>query len=132
MVMLRAWLSRVTVRAVISLPRRRCVCATRAGPHFAVSSFCTRPVTDYHTPGTPSYEANAEGYGLTRDTMKWFWDHYLTDPPNPRTRMPRHFELGICLAFHPLSSSPQNMTPYGMRANAMPSGCMRRASAQRC
>ena len=38
------------------------------------------PVTDYHTPGTPSYEANAEGYGLTRDTMKWFWGHYLTDP----------------------------------------------------
>jgi acetyl esterase len=23
---------------------------------------------------------NAEGYGLTRDTMKWFWDHYLADP----------------------------------------------------
>ena len=38
------------------------------------------PVTDYHTPGTPSYEENAEGYGLTRDTMKWFWDHYLNDP----------------------------------------------------
>jgi acetyl esterase len=37
------------------------------------------PVTDYHTPGTPSYEENAEGYGLTRDTMKWFWDHYLSD-----------------------------------------------------
>src|SRR5918911_1339302 len=35
------------------------------------------PVTDYHTPGTPSYDANADGYGLTRDTMKWFWDHYL-------------------------------------------------------
>jgi len=35
------------------------------------------PVTDYHTPGTPSYEENAEGYGLTRDTMKWFWGHYL-------------------------------------------------------
>jgi acetyl esterase len=38
------------------------------------------PVTDYHTPGTPSYEENAEGYGLTRDTMKWFWSHYLRDP----------------------------------------------------
>jgi acetyl esterase len=38
------------------------------------------PVTDYHTPGTRSYETNAEGYGLTRDTMKWFWAHYLTDP----------------------------------------------------
>src|SRR5262249_20598944 len=38
------------------------------------------PVTDYHTPGTPSYRANADGYGLTRDTMVWFWDHYLNDP----------------------------------------------------
>jgi acetyl esterase len=37
------------------------------------------PVTDYHTPGTPSYSENAEGYGLTRDTMKWFWAHYLND-----------------------------------------------------
>ena len=23
---------------------------------------------------------NADGYGLTRDTMEWFWDHYLRDP----------------------------------------------------
>jgi len=38
------------------------------------------PVTDYHTPGTPSYSENADGYGLTRDTMVWFWDHYLADP----------------------------------------------------
>jgi acetyl esterase len=38
------------------------------------------PVTDYYTPGTPSYDENGEGYGLTRETMKWFWDHYLTDP----------------------------------------------------
>ena len=38
------------------------------------------PVTDYHTPGTPSYAENADGYGLTRDTMAWFWGHYLNDP----------------------------------------------------
>jgi acetyl esterase len=38
------------------------------------------PVTDYHSPGTPSYRQNADGYGLTRDTMVWFWDHYLSDP----------------------------------------------------
>jgi acetyl esterase len=38
------------------------------------------PVTDYYTPGTPSYRENADGYGLTRDTMVWFWDHYLSDP----------------------------------------------------
>ena len=38
------------------------------------------PVTDYHTPGTPSYAENADGYGLTRDTMEWFWAHYLNSP----------------------------------------------------
>jgi acetyl esterase len=38
------------------------------------------PVTDFHTPGTPSYAENAEGYGLTRATMEWFWDHYLAKP----------------------------------------------------
>lgn len=38
------------------------------------------PVTDYHTPGTPSYAENAYGYGLTRDTMEWFWGHYLINP----------------------------------------------------
>jgi acetyl esterase len=37
------------------------------------------PVTDYHTPGTPSYVENAEGFGLTRATMEWFWNHYLSD-----------------------------------------------------
>jgi hypothetical protein len=36
-------------------------------------------MTDYHTPGTPSYEENAEGFGLTRDTMIWFWANYLND-----------------------------------------------------
>lgn len=37
------------------------------------------PVTDYYRPGTSSYQENAEGYGLTRKTMQWFWDHYLKD-----------------------------------------------------
>jgi acetyl esterase len=38
------------------------------------------PVTDYHTPGTASYVQNGEGYGLTRNTMEWFWNHYLDNP----------------------------------------------------
>jgi acetyl esterase len=37
------------------------------------------PVTGYHTPGTRSYAENADGYGLTRETMQWFWAHYLND-----------------------------------------------------
>jgi len=35
------------------------------------------PVTDHWTAGFPSYGEFAEGYGLTRDVMAWFWDHYL-------------------------------------------------------
>jgi acetyl esterase len=38
------------------------------------------PVIDHYTPGSKSYEENADGYGLTRDTMRWFWDHYLSHP----------------------------------------------------
>lgn len=33
--------------------------------------------TDFNT---PSYLQFAEGYYLTRDGMKWFWDAYTTDP----------------------------------------------------
>lgn len=38
------------------------------------------PVTDYYTPGHPSYAENAEGYGLSAAGMRWFWNHYLTSP----------------------------------------------------
>jgi acetyl esterase len=37
-------------------------------------------VTDYYDPGTPSMMENAEGYGLGRAGMIWFWNHYLADP----------------------------------------------------
>ena len=37
------------------------------------------PVADYYDPGTPSMTENADGYGLTRAGMIWFWDHYLAD-----------------------------------------------------
>jgi len=36
------------------------------------------PVTDANFE-TPSYRDNAEGYMLTRDAMRWFWDHYVPD-----------------------------------------------------
>ena len=34
------------------------------------------PVTD-HDLNTPSYLENATGYVLTREGMRWFWNHYL-------------------------------------------------------
>ncbi|MEV5203149.1 alpha/beta hydrolase [Streptomyces sp. NPDC053720] len=37
------------------------------------------PVTDAGF-DTPSYQQFAEGYYLTREGMKWFWDAYTTDP----------------------------------------------------
>ncbi len=43
------------------------------------------PVTDADT-NNASYRDNAEGYGLTRDGMIWFWNHYLgnqADAANP-------------------------------------------------
>jgi acetyl esterase len=36
------------------------------------------PVTD-GTMGLPSVVDNADGYFLTADTMRWFWDHYVGD-----------------------------------------------------
>jgi acetyl esterase len=37
------------------------------------------PVTAHYDPPTASYLEMAEGYGLTRKGMIWFWDHYLKD-----------------------------------------------------
>lgn len=37
------------------------------------------PVLNYDFT-TRSYETNANGYGLTRAGMQWFWRHYLQDP----------------------------------------------------
>ena len=37
------------------------------------------PVTDGTHLDTDSYLAKADGYGLTRDAMIWFWDHYATE-----------------------------------------------------
>jgi acetyl esterase len=37
------------------------------------------PVTDYAFE-TPSYIQNADGYLLTRESMRWFWDKYLASP----------------------------------------------------
>lgn len=47
----------------------------RGGPRL-VHQLLVYPVTDARC-DTASYEANAEGYFLTREAMRWFWQHYL-------------------------------------------------------
>jgi acetyl esterase len=46
----------------------------RGGPRLALQ-WLHVPVLD-HDFDTASYRANADGYGLTREGMRWFWDHY--------------------------------------------------------
>jgi acetyl esterase len=74
-------------------PERFAVGGDSAGGHLAtVASMMARdrkgpridlqiliyPITDCNF-NTPSYLENKEGYMLTRDLMKWFWDHFLND-----------------------------------------------------
>ena len=50
----------------------------RGGPAIA-HQLLIYPVTDDDFE-RPSYVDNAEGYLLTRDMMRWFWEQYLADP----------------------------------------------------
>ena len=38
------------------------------------------PVTDHYSVERDSYRERATGYGLTREAMVWFWNHYLEHP----------------------------------------------------
>ena len=65
--------------AVVALMAR-----DRGGPALRLQ-LLVYPVTDA-TYETKSYRDNAEGYLLTRDSMVWFWNHYLrndADKANP-------------------------------------------------
>ena len=58
--------------------------ADRGGPAIALQVL-VYPVTDVDF-NTVSYGENAEGYSLTKATMQWYWDQYLSgreDAANP-------------------------------------------------
>lgn len=46
------------------------------------------PVTAHYDPPTPSYGEFAEGYFLTRETMRWFIDLYLGPATSPASAFP--------------------------------------------
>jgi acetyl esterase len=43
------------------------------------AQFAAYPVTDHYTGHHASWEENKDGYGLTAEVMKWFWDNFLTN-----------------------------------------------------
>jgi acetyl esterase len=51
----------------------------QAGPPLR-GQILVYPIADHVEAGTVSYEAYAEGYGLTREGMRWFMRHYIADP----------------------------------------------------
>jgi acetyl esterase len=74
--------------------RRLAVCGDSAGGNLAAAvSLLARdrdgpglafqvlvyPITDCDL-DTPSYRENAEGYLLTREGMRWYWEQYVPDP----------------------------------------------------
>ncbi len=44
------------------------------------------PITD-HDLNSPSYLVNADGYGLSREMMAWYWDQYLAKPADGRSQL---------------------------------------------
>jgi acetyl esterase len=50
----------------------------RGGPRIA-AQVLIYPVIDFDL-DTPSYRAVGTGFGLTRETMRWYWSQYLADP----------------------------------------------------
>ena len=67
------------------------VAAQHASAHGQVlkAQLLIYPATDATT-DTPSYAELATGYGLQRDDMRWFYDHYAPDPEDPRASPLRH------------------------------------------
>ncbi len=52
--------------------------ARERGSPRLVFQYLAYPVVDA-TMSLPSYRENATGYGLTRETMAWYWDQYVPD-----------------------------------------------------
>jgi acetyl esterase len=56
-----------------------CIRARERNTPQPVFQVLVYPVTDFDF-DRPSYVANAEGYLLTRDGMRWFWEQYVNNP----------------------------------------------------
>jgi hypothetical protein len=93
------------------------------------------PVTD-HDFETRSYTANAEGYLLERDAMRWFWDQYVPNArpsafdPHRNPGMAGNREAERPVGKEGSSHSGFQLTPR--RADAMPNARRIAMTLRRC
>ena len=64
-----------TLAAAVTLMAR-----DRGGPQIAQQVLLYPPLAPARGSTSASYADNAEGFGLTRGGLEWFWDCYLADP----------------------------------------------------
>ena len=81
--------------AVVSLMAR-----DKKAPHICCQ-LLLYPALDYYLPGTLSYQEFSTDYSLTRNTMKWFYGHYL----------PKEFDLNDSYLFPARAKSHKNLPP---------------------
>jgi acetyl esterase len=106
----------------------------RGGPPI-VFQLLIYPVTDRNF-STNSYRENATGYRLTRDHMRWYWDHYLrtdADAANPYAAPLQAADLSglppaliITAEFDPLRDEGEAYAE-GLRQAGVPTTCTRYA-----
>ena len=80
------------------------------------------PVAD-HDFATTSYRDNAEGYGLTRAGMKWYWDHYVLDPQLRDDPLVSPLRAKDLSRLPPARSSRPSTTPCATKARLWPPVC---------
>jgi len=72
----------------------------RKAPHICCQ-LLLYPTLNYYLPGTSSYRKFSTGYSLTRNTMKWFFSHYL----------PKEIDLNDAYLFPARAKSFENLPP---------------------
>jgi acetyl esterase len=54
-------------------------CRDQGGPTVCALALIY-PTLEHYSANMPSYAEMASGYGLTRESMTWYWDNYLPEP----------------------------------------------------
>ena len=74
----------------------------------------------------PSYRENAEGFGLTRNTMRWFGTHYFRDPAERLHPQASPLRAASLAGLPPAAILTASSIRCGTKARCMRAHCARR------